>query len=249
VVACISDYLKKIWALSIKDMRLYYFKGPTIVMGVVMPMFLWLAFMIGSSPSIGSAVAMLLSISSFFAASSITPVILPWETRQKTLEMILARPITIELVLMGTCLASMLYGVFVSLVIIAIGIFLGVCPANIPVLIASILLSSICYSFMGLLFSAIPSDVPADAVLLSSVVRMPLIFISGVFVPINRLPILMRPLSYVSPLTYYADIINDLYIGRSTFSLGIDFLVLLLFTIILGIFTIETNRRTIIKRL
>ncbi len=249
MVAGISDYLKKIWALSIKDMRLYYFKGPTIVMGIIMPMFLWLAFMIGSSPSMGSAVAMLLSISSFFAASSITPVILPWETRQKTLEMILARPITIELILLGTCLASMLYGVFVSLVIIVIGIFLGVCPANIPVLIVSILLSSICYSFMGLLFSAIPSDVPADAVLLSSVIRMPLIFISGVFVPINRLPAFIRPLSYISPLTYYADVINKLYIGNSAFNMGIDFSVLLLLTIILGIFTIETNRRTIIKRL
>ncbi|RLE90838.1 MAG: ABC transporter permease, partial [Thermoprotei archaeon] len=102
----IRQYLDRIWVLCLKDMKLYYFKGPTVVMGILMPLFIWLAFVIGRRFSFTESLPMLIALASFFTSSSITPIVMPWEARQKTLEMLLSRPVTINIILLGTALAS-----------------------------------------------------------------------------------------------------------------------------------------------
>jgi len=245
----IGDSLRRVMILCVKDMKLYYFKGPTIVMGLLMPLFLWLAFMIGAKLSLTRGLLLLIAISAFFAASSITPIIMPWETRQKTLEMLLSRPVTISTILFGTALASTLFGIFISFILVIIGLLFNAIPHNIVLLILGVPIASLCYSFMGLLFSAIPSDIPADAVLLSTIVRLPLIFISGVFIPIQRLPCYIRPLSYISPLTYFSDLIYYVYDYSSLLNPLIDLLMLLILSIIFMILALIANKRTLIKRL
>ena len=164
----IKQHLERIWVLCLKDMKLYYFKGPTVVMGILMPLFIWLAFVVGRNFSFTKSLPILITLSSFFTSSSITPIIMPWEARQKTLEMLLSRPLTIHFILFSTALASSLFGIFISSFLVVIGIFMNVMPYDLALLALGITISSICYSFMGLLFSAIPSDIPADAVMLSS---------------------------------------------------------------------------------
>ena len=239
----------RILVLCLKDMKLYYFKGPTIVMGIIMPLFLWLAFIIGARSSFTESLPMLIVISSFFTASSITPIIMPWETRQRTLEMLLSRPVTIYTILLGTALASTLFGIFISSVLIFIGLPLGIIPHNLILLALGVVISSACYSFMGLSFSAIPSDIPADAVLLSSAVRLPIVFISGVFIPIQNLPHYIRPIAFISPLTYFSDLINYIYHNKAILNPILDIIILVLITIILAITSLTVNKTTLVKRL
>jgi len=245
----VGNSLRRIMVLCIKDMKLYYFKGPTIVMGLLMPLFLWLAFMIGAKLPFTRGLLSLIAISAFFTASSITPIVMPWETRQKTLEMMLSRPVTIYTILFGTALASTFFGIFISFILVTIGLLLNAIPHNIVLLTLGIPVASLCYSFMGLLFSAIPSDVPADAVLLSSIVRFPLIFISGIFIPIQKLPYYIRPLAYISPLTYFADLINYIYGYNSLLNPLADFTMLLILTITFLTLALIANKVTLIKRL
>ena len=245
----ISDSLRRIMILCVKDMKLYYFKGPTIVMGLLMPLFLWLAFMIGAKLSLTRGLLSLITISAFFTASSITPIVMPWETRQKTLEMMLSRPVTIFTILFGTTIASTLFGIFISFILVTIGLLLHAIPHNVGLLISGISVASLCYSFMGLLFSAIPSDVPADAVLLSSIVRFPLIFISGIFISIQRLPYYIRPLAYISPLTYFSDLIYYVYGYNSILNPLVDFMMLLILSVIFMVLTLIANKTTLSKRL
>lgn len=41
------DQLKPAYAIAKKDIRIYYLRGPVIIFGVLFPLFLFMAFMIG----------------------------------------------------------------------------------------------------------------------------------------------------------------------------------------------------------
>jgi len=230
-------------------MKLYYFKGPTVVMGIFMPLFIWLAFVVGKGFSFTKSLPVLIALSSFFTSSSITPIVMPWEARQKTLEMLLSRPVTIHVILFGTALASSLFGMFISFILVIMGLILGLVPHDLIPLALGVVISSLCYSFMGLLFSAVPSDVPADAVMLSSAVRLPLIFISDIFIPISDLPYYIRPLAFISPLTYFSDLIKCAYGYSSFLSPLIDITILSCLTVIFMILALVANKRTLMRRL
>ncbi|HDN01834.1 MAG TPA: ABC transporter permease, partial [Candidatus Bathyarchaeota archaeon] len=106
-----------------------------------------------------------------------------------------------------------------------------------------------CYSFMGLLFSAIPSEIPADAAMLSRAVRLPLGCISGIFIPIQNLPEYLKPLAFISPLTYFSDLINNTYSHNSMFAPIIDIIALFSLTVVFAITALTLNKRTLAKRL
>jgi ABC-2 type transport system permease protein len=65
-----------------------------------------------------------------------------------------------------------------------------------------------------------------------NVVRFPLIFISGVFIPLATLPAVGQMIAYVSPLTYANDLIQGGYNGKMTFNPFIDVAMLVVFILI-----------------
>lgn len=239
----------RVLALCLKDAKLYYFRGPAVVMGVLLPFFMWLAFVAGRGSQPAACLPGLVALASFFASSAITPILMPWEARQRTLEMLLARPVTLRIMLAAAALASSAYGTLASLTPALLAALLGASPVDALLLAAGVALASICYSFMGLLFSAVPSDVPADAVMMSSAVKLPLAFVSGVFVPISRLPGYARPLSLASPLTYLADLVACAYGHPHLFSPLTDLTALLAFTAFFAASAAAANERTLEKRL
>jgi len=245
----IKQSLYRVWVLCLKDMKLYYFKGPTIVTGILMPLFVWLAFTVGRGFSFTEDLPALITLASFFVSSSITPIVMPWEARQKSLEMLLSKPVTVYTILLGTALASSLFGTFISFTLVTVGLLLNVVPCDLISLALGIAVSSLCHSFIGLVFSAIPSDVPADAVMLSSAVRLPLVFVSGIFVPIQSLPYYVKPIAFISPLTYFSDLIKKAYGRRSLLPQSIDVIALFLLTITFAVLALATNKRTLMRRL
>ncbi|MCD6510062.1 MAG: ABC transporter permease [Thermoprotei archaeon] len=241
--------LRSIWAICWKDVKIYYAKGPIVVMGVLFPFFLWLAFQIGRGLEVKEGIAPLIAITAFFTSSAVTPIILPWETRQRTLEMLLARPITITRILIGDILASMLFGLSFSFLPVLYGLLLGIVPNNLGTLLGLLVLATLEFSTLGVLFSAMPTDVPADVVMISSAVKLPLIFVSGTFMPLNRLPEIMRCIALFSPLTYVTDLIRGLYGGGNYFPCILDISVTALYTGVFVLLTVKLHKITVIRRL
>ncbi|MDD1696647.1 MAG: ABC transporter permease, partial [Methanoregula sp.] len=46
--ACFSAQTRRAWAIAKKDIRIYYIKGPVLIFGVFMPLFMFLAFLMGT---------------------------------------------------------------------------------------------------------------------------------------------------------------------------------------------------------
>jgi len=67
----------------------------------------------------------------------------------------------------------------------------------------------------------------------SNFLLFPMIFVYGLFSPIDHLPRLIRRLSYALPLTYGAYILHGSFDGSHLMSFAIDFVVLIAFCLFL----------------
>jgi ABC-2 type transport system permease protein len=244
------ETFKQSLAIVDKNIRIYYSKGPVIIFGLLMPFFLFLAFYIGRNVPIEELIPGLLGMTAFFTATSVGPAIVPWEARAKTLERLISSPVSLRTIFMGDVLSSFVFGILVSALAVAASLLFGVPVVNPLLLCFGLVLSTFCFASFSILLSAYPpTDNPATIMMLSSMIKFPLIFISGVFIPIEQLPVWGRAISSISPLTYFTDLARYSVQGVSYYPIGLDILALIAFTVAFLFVAIKIHEHTILKRL
>jgi len=232
-----------------KDIRIYYAKGPVVIFGVLFPVFLFLSFTIGRSMSIDFMIPGLLGMILFFTATAISPIVVPWEAQARTLERLMSCPVRIETIIMGDILASFAFGTAISLVPVILGLFLGIAVSGPFIFALAIILAAFCFASLGNIFSTPPTNLPATVNMIASVVKFPVVFISGIFIPLDELPAWGQAIAYISPLTYFTDIARGSIQGRSHLPVAVDLLALLAFTALFLLVAVKLHRKTMPKRI
>jgi ABC-2 type transport system permease protein len=74
-------------------------------------------------------------------------------------------------------------------------------------LLLAVVLIAISSTFLGLFIAVSVTEV-FEAQTFSNFFRFPMVFLCGLFFPVEMLPLLLRPLAYVLPLTYGADLLH-----------------------------------------
>ncbi len=245
----IMDQVIRSWAIVKKDMKIYYSKGPVVLMGVMFPAFMFLAFAFGRNMAIVSLMPGLIAISVFFTCSAIAPITMPWETQARTLERLVSSPLAIWTILFGDMLASMLTGIIISIVPIIIALAVGTTIVNPFMLLVAIILGSVCFATASLIISSPPASAPQYSQMISSFVKFPLIFISGVFVPLSELPGFARGICFISPLTYFTDLTRYATGGENYFSIAVDLLAIIGFTVAAWVIAVKLHNRTLPNRI
>ena len=132
---------------------------------------------------------------------------------------------------------AILFGVLNAFVPIVIASFLTdlsqIDWTNLSLAIVFIAISS---TFLGLYIAVSVSEV-FEAQTFSNFFRFPVIFLCGLFFPITSIPALLRPLSYLFPLTYGVDILHGEIHGENIMPLAFNFVIIIAFCILL--FTIS----------
>ncbi|MFW5996324.1 MAG: ABC transporter permease [Halanaerobiaceae bacterium] len=242
--------VQQVLAVAGKNMKIYYTESPILIYGILFPFFLFLAFALGKDVPVGTLVPGLLAISFFFTGSSVGPFITPWETRTKTLERLLTTPGSTAVLILGDILSAFLFSLGISVLVIIVGtLVLGGTVANVYALLGTIFLASLCFAGLGSLFSALPTDKPANVMMLSNLVRLPVIFISGVFVPVGELPEWGQVIARISPVTYVADLTRFAFGQEYFFTLALDFFMLFFFTVLFVFLAVFLHRKTMQKRI
>jgi len=245
-----SEQVRRAWAVAKKDIRIYYFKGPVLIFGVFMPVFLFLAFFMGSRQlPLSFLISGLVGMTLFFTATAVSPAIFPWEGSAKTLERLASCPVTVEAIVFGDMIASTLFGIGITFVTVIIGLSLGLSLLHGITLVAAILLAACCFSAIGMLLAVPPTNVPSNIMMLSSLIKFPLVFISGIFVPLEQMPAWGLALAVFSPLTYFTDIVRYSFTGTHYFSVWIDIAALAVFTLAFTIVTMYLHKRTMPQRM
>lgn len=235
--------LSAAWAIARKDMVIYYLRPNIIVAGILFPLFMFLAFAVGTLGSgsqaglsqaeqLGALIPGLLAITVLFSASTIEPVSIPIERRMKTFDRLISAPISLQALVLGESVSGFLYSIGIALIPLAIGIlFFGNRILSPVALALALCLSSLCFSSMGTLFAAYPTENVGEVMSMLNVVRFPLIFLSGVFIPLSTLPPWGQAIAFFSPLTYTSDLIRFGYDGASHVHPFLDILALLAYIV------------------
>jgi ABC-2 type transport system permease protein len=229
----IPQELAAAWAIARKDMRTYYLKPNIIMSGLLFPLFMFLAFAVGRNAPPGTLIPGLISITILFSASSIEPVSIPIERRVKTFDRLLSAPITFHTLVFGESLSGFLYSLGIAMLPLGVGIAFYQTQVLYPaVLVAGLVLAAFCFATLGTLFAAYPTENVGEVMSMLNLVRLPLIFVSGVFIPLETMPVAGQYIALCSPLTYANDMIRFAYDGTTHFSILHDIVFLAVFVLI-----------------
>ena len=119
-----------------------------------------------------------------------------------------------------------------------------------PVIFAlAVILAALCFASLGNVFSIPPTNLPATVNMIASVVKFPVVFISGIFIPLDELPAWGQAIAYISPLTYFTDIARHSIQGQGHLPVFVDLLALLGFTALFLAVAMRLHRRTMPERI
>lgn len=233
-------------SILMKDMKTYYLKPPNISWGIIFPISWTLMFFARSESAVDirGILPGVMALSILFGTTSMLAVTITFERKSRSFERLLLAPISLNLLMLAKTTGA---------------IFFGVINAFIPVLFASfmvdlsginwlaaffvVILIAVTSTFLGLFIAVSVSEV-FEAQTFSNFFRFPMMFLCGLFIPISNLPALVRPLSFMLPLTYGADVLRFSINHTGIIQPWISYLVLLAFSF--GLFLIST--RNIKKR-
>jgi ABC-2 type transport system permease protein len=220
------------WNIVVKDMRAYYLKPPNVSWGLIFP-FAWTAmFFIKSGRGLESVLAVLpgvVAISILFGTTSMLAVTVTFEKKSRSFERLLLSPIPLELLMLAKTGGAILFGMANAFVPVIVAVFLadlsGVAWWQV---VSATALISVSSTFLGLFIAVAVSEV-FEAQTFSNFFRFPMIFLCGLFFPISALPVFLKPISYLLPLTYGADILHGAFHGGNSMPIGLDFALITLF--------------------
>jgi len=233
-------------SIFIKDMRTYYLKPPNISWGIIFPLAWTGMFFIRSGSGLESVLELLpgvVTISILFGTTSLLSVTITFERRSRSFERLLLAPISLELLMLAKTSGAILFGIINAFVPIVIAAFLvDLSQIAWSLVVPAIILIGIVSTFLGLFISVSVSEV-FEAQTFSNFFRFPMIFLCGLFFPILSLPVFIRPLSYVLPVTYGVDILHGAVNGEHIMSFTLDFLILCAFCIVLFVLSLLNIKR------
>lgn len=170
-----------------------------------------------------SILAMALMQLGIFAAIPLTA-----QREKLILKRLSATPLARGTLVLSNVLTRMLIAVVQTVIIVGIGATLfGVQIVGNPLFVgALVVLGAVTFLSIGYVIASF-AKTEDTANTLASVVQFPLMFLSGIFFPIEFMPQWLRPVAAFLPLTYLGDALRQTMVGGTAYApLPVDFLVL-----------------------
>jgi len=230
--------------ISLKDIKSYYFKPPNISWGIIFPLAMSLAFYLRNPKGMIDLIPGLLGMTILFGSTSMEAVVITFERRLGSFERLLLAPVSLEGVLLGKIVGGAFFGFVVSSAMLIVSLFFFSFPNfNLLLLIPSLILSSLTFSVLGAFVSVAVGEV-FEAQTLANLFRFPMIFLSGVFIPIDTLPVPVQVISYLLPLTYSVESLrNSLLTSHHSIPFWISLLILIVFSSLLYLASVRVLRK------
>jgi len=229
----LADDLRGMWYIGLKDLRAYYFKPPNISWGILFPFAFVLAFAIRNPGDLRGLVPGLVALTLLFGTSSMEAIVIVFEQRIGSLERLLLAPVRLPALLAGKLLGGMAFGLTVTLVVLIIVLIaFGMGSVNWLLLVLALLFSAAAFSALGAFVSVAVKEV-FEAQTLANFIRFPMMFLGGVFVPVDSLPTALQIIARALPLTYSVEAVRVALQGGSLLQAVLDLAVLIVFAVVL----------------
>jgi ABC-2 type transport system permease protein len=228
-----------------KDMRNYYLKPPNISWGLIFPVAWTLMFFLKSPTKVDVRELLpgVMSLSVLFGTTSMLAVTMTFERRSRSFERLLLAPLDLNFLMLAKTSGAILFGLLNAFVPVLFASFLTSLSDIrwLPVL-GAVFLIAVTSTLLGL-FIAVSVKEIFEAQTFSNFFRFPMIFLCGLFIPLQTLPLFLRPLSYILPLTYGADILKSSINQNGHLGLPVNFVILLGFSLVLFALSMRNVKR------
>lgn len=218
------------WVVAYREILRFVSERSRILSSFAMPLMFLVIFGAGFSNVIGTLargvnfiqfmypgiIAMTVLTSSLFAGISVV-----WDREFGFLKEILVAPIGRTGIVLGKAIGATLVALLQALIMLLLAPLLGVSLSLglVVQLIPMVVLISLGLSGLGILIASFMTSQQGFQILVQILI-FPLIFLAGVFFPINNVPLWMEVISKVNPLTYGVDAIRQIFLG-SNVGLGV----------------------------
>lgn len=162
----------------------------------------------------------------------------------KTFEEYQVSPITPTDIMLGEVLSGVVRGLFASLLVLIAGVILGAGLPKNPIMFLLVwILNCFIFACLGVI-SGFLAKSHEDTATFSNFFIMPMAFFCGTFFPIDKLPLFIKVVLYLLPLTYASSGLRASFLGEKVeiTSLGIMFLIFVV-CFYGGIITIRRSTR------
>ena len=145
-----------------------------------------------------------------------------WDREFGFLKEILVAPLGRSGIVLGKAVGSATVSVLQGIVMLVLAPFLGVSlnPLLVIKLIPMLIILSISLSGLGVLIASRMRSQQGFQIIVQLVI-FPMMFLSGVFFPVNNVPVWLAVISKINPLTYGVDAIRQLFLGPEIAAIGV----------------------------
>jgi len=163
------------------------------------------------------------------------PVAISQEKEIGTMDGMMVAPINRLSILLGKTLAQTARGLIQGVIILglAIGIFGVAIQGSILLVFALLLLGVFSFVGLGIVITSFTKD-QETAQMLMMTLMFPMMFLSGVFFPIQQMPWYMQSISKILPLTYASDALRKVMVlGANIPQISTELIILIIFGIVM----------------
>jgi ABC-2 type transport system permease protein len=234
-----------IYVLWLREMKRFLRAKSRIIGALAMPLFflafLGLGFRRISVPGLTEQVdyirflvpgilGMSLLFSSTFGGLSVL-----WDREFGFLKEIMVAPVTRVSIVLGRIAGGVTTALIQGLLILGISYLMGFRMNSILSLgmtVVFMALISVAFLGLGLIFASKMKDMQGFSIVMNFVI-FPLFFLSGALYPLDNFPVWLKYISHLDPLTYGVDGLRGVLIGISTYSVFLNFLAMLAFSLLM----------------
>jgi len=264
VASTVSEVWRGTWVVAYREILRFVGDRSRAFSSLLMPLLFLVVFGAGFNKVMGplaqgvdyirfmypGILAMTVLTGSLFAGISVV-----WDREFGFLKEILVAPLGRTGIVLGKAIGGTVVVLLQALVMLVLAPILGVplSPGLVLTLIPVVVVLSLGLSGLGILIASFMQSQQGFQMLVQILI-FPLIFLAGVFFPVNDVPGWMEVISKVNPLTYGVDAIRQIFLGGETglgvtvfghvMSLGEEVLMIgLLGAILLGGAVLSFNRQ------
>ena len=218
------------WVVAYRELLRFVQERSRIFSSFAMPLLFMVIFGAGFNRMIGAMtpgvdfiqfmypgiVAMTVLMNSVMSGLSVV-----WDREFGFLKEILVAPLGRSGIVLGKALGSATVSVVQGIILLVLAPFLGVSLSPIMVieLIPMLIVISVSLSGLGVLTASRMRSQQGFQIIIQLII-MPLVFLSGVFFPVNNVPTWLEVISKINPLTYGVDAIRQLFLGPEIAAMG-----------------------------
>jgi len=218
-----AEVLRGTWVIAYRELLRFFQERARAFSSLGMPLLFLIIFGAGFNRIIGQMmpgmdyiqfmypgiIAMLVFMNSIFSGLSVV-----WDREFGFLKEVLVAPLSRSGIVLGKAVGAAVIAVGQTLLMLVLAPILGVklTPLLVLKLIPLLILLSVSLSGLGLLVASRMRSQQGFQVVVQIIV-FPMLFVSGVFFPVNDVPLWLEVLSKINPLTYGVDAVRQIFLN------------------------------------